>query len=396
MINQQFYQMGNAPSVIRQLFAYGLQQAAKVGKENVFDYSIGNPSIPAPKKVGDTVKKLIDEMDSIQLHGYSMAAGFDSARAAVAADLSKRFGLDVKGSELFFTCGAAPALISVIKALTVSPDTEILAIAPFFPEYRPFVTSNGAKLVVVPADTEAFQIKLDAVEKCISANTQAVIINSPNNPSGVVFDEENLKGLAGVLRRHEEKTGKTVFLISDEPYRELVYDGISVPCALTLYDDAVMCYSFSKSLPIPGERLGYIAVSDRMACGKDLYASILGAGRCLGYVNPPSLFQRVVERCLGQTSDVSQYQQNRDLLCNGLRELGYEFIKPSGAFYLFVKSPEPDAVAFSERAKKHELLLVPSDDFGCTGYVRIAYCVSADQIRRSMPAFKALMDEYRK
>lgn len=210
MFNQQFYQMGNAPSIIRQLFAYGLQQAAKVGKENVFDYSIGNPSIPAPKKVGDTVKKLIDEMDSIQLHGYSMAAGFDSARAAVAADLSNRFGLDVKGSELFFTCGAAPALISVIKALTVSPDTEILAIAPFFPEYRPYVTSNGAKLVVVPADTEAFQIKLDAVEKCISANTQAVIINSPNNPSGVVYTEETLKKLAALLERKSAEYGHPI------------------------------------------------------------------------------------------------------------------------------------------------------------------------------------------
>ena len=384
---------GRARSCIRTLAEYGAVRKAEIGAENVFDFSLGNPSIPAPPCVNEAIAALI-QGDSVALHGYTTAAGLVSLRQKLSDDLNGRYGLALTPDHLYVTCGAAASLAITLRSVLL-PGDEVIAPAPFFPEYRVFTEASGGVLVPV-APRDDLQIDLPALESALTPRTKAVIINSPNNPSGVVFDEENLKGLADVLRRHEEKTGKTVFLISDEPYRELVYDGISVPCALTLYDDAVMCYSFSKSLSIPGERLGYIAVSDRMACGKDLYASILGAGRCLGYVNPPSLFQRVVERCLGQTSDVSQYQQNCDLLCNGLRELGYEFIKPGGAFYLFVKSPEPDAVAFSERAKKHELLLVPSDDFGCTGYVRIAYCVSADQIRRSMPAFKALMNEYRK
>ena len=396
MFNQQFYQMGNAPSIIRQLFAYGLQQAAKVGKENVFDYSIGNPSIPAPKKVGDTVKKLIDEMDSIQLHGYSVAAGFDSARAAVAADLSNRFGLDVKGSELFFTCGAAPALISVIKALTVSPDTEILAIAPFFPEYRPYVTSNGAKLVVVPADTDAFQIKLDAVEKCISANTQAVIINSPNNPSGVVYTEETLKKLAALLERKSAEYGHPIYIIADEPYRELVYGGVKVPFIPTIYKNTVVCYSWSKSLSLPGERIGYVYVPSFAADSADLYFAVAGAARAMGHVCSPTLIQKVIEYCVTEAPDLVAYDENRNLLYNSLIEMGYSCAKPDGAFYLFVKAPGGDANAFSEKAKlEHNLLIVPADGFGCPGYFRLSYCVANDMIKRSLPHFKALIEEYK-
>lgn len=384
---------GRARSCIRTLAEYGAVRKAEIGAENVFDFSLGNPSIPAPACVNEAIAELI-QGDSVSLHGYTTAAGLVSLRKKLADELNGRFGLALTPDRLYVTCGAAASLTITLRAILL-PGDEVIAPAPFFPEYRVFTEAAGGVLVPV-APRDDLQIDLPALEAALTPRTKAVIINSPNNPSGVIFDEENLKGLADILRRHEEKTGETVFLISDEPYRELVYDGVPVPCALTLYDDAIMCYSFSKSLSIPGERLGYIAVSDRMACGEDIYASILGAGRCLGYVNPPSLFQRVIERCLGQTSDVSQYQQNRDLLCSGLRELGYEFIEPHGAFYLFVKSPEPDAKAFSERAKKHELLLVPSDDFGCEGYIRIAYCVSADMIRRSMPAFKALMDEYRK
>ena len=384
---------GRARSCIRTLAEFGAVRKAEIGAENVFDFSLGNPSIPAPACVNEAIAELI-RGDSVALHGYTTAAGLVSLRKKLSDELNSRFGLALTPDHLYVTCGAAASLTITLRAILL-PGDEVIAPAPFFPEYRVFTEAAGGVLVPV-APRDDLQIDLPALEAALTPHTKAVIINSPNNPSGVVFDEENLKGLADILRRHEETTGERVFLISDEPYRELVYDGVSVPCALTLYDDAIMCYSFSKSLSIPGERLGYIAVSDRMACGEDVYASILGAGRCLGYVNPPSLFQRVIERCLGQTTDVSQYQQNRDLLCSGLRELGYEFIEPHGAFYLFVRSPEPDAKAFSERAKKHELLLVPSDDFGCEGYIRIAYCVSADMIRRSMPAFKALMDEYRK
>ena len=383
---------GRARSCIRTLAEYGAARKAQIGAENVFDFSLGNPSIPAPACVNEAIAELI-QGDSVALHGYTTAAGVISLREKIAAELNGRFGLALTPNHLYVTCGAAASLTISLRAVLL-PGDEVIAPAPFFPEYRVFTEAAGGVLVPVGPRAD-MQIDLEGVEKALSAHTKAVIINSPNNPSGVVFDEENIRGLAEILRRHEEKTGSPVFLISDEPYRELVYDGVKVPCALEYYDDAIMCYSFSKSLSIPGERIGYIAVSDRMGCAEDVYASILGAGRCLGFVNPPSLFQRVIERCIGQTSDVSQYQQNRDLLCSGLRELGYEFVEPHGAFYLFVKSPEPDAKAFSERAKKHELLLVPSDDFGCEGYIRIAYCVSADMIRRSMPAFKALMDEYR-
>ena len=260
MVNQEFYNLGTAPSVIRQLFAYGLEQAAKVGPEKVYDYSLGNPSIPAPKKVNESIKKIVDETDSIKLHGYSMAAGFDTARDAVAKDLSNRFGLDVKGSELFFTCGAAPALVSIIKALTVNSDSEIMVVAPFFPEYRPFITANGAKMVMVPADTEAFQIHLDEVEKRITANTQGIIINSPNNPSGVVYTEETLKGLAALLERKSAEYGHPIYIIADEPYRELVYGGVKVPFIPCLYKNTIVCYSYSKSLSLPGERIGYVYV----------------------------------------------------------------------------------------------------------------------------------------
>ena len=256
MVNQEYYTLGTAPSVIRQLFAYGLEQAKVVGPENVYDYSLGNPSIPAPKKVNESIKKIVDETDSIKLHGYSMAPGFEEARAAVAKDLAARFGLDVKASELFFTCGAAPALISIIKALIVDTDTEIMAIAPFFPEYRPFVNANGGKLVVVPADTKAFQIHLDEVEKRITKHTQAIIVNSPNNPSGVVYTEETLKGLASLLERKSAEYGHPIYIIADEPYRELVYGGVKVPFIPCLYKNTIVCYSYSKSLSLPGERIG--------------------------------------------------------------------------------------------------------------------------------------------
>ena len=396
MVNQEYYNLGTAPSVIRQLFAYGLEQAAKVGADKVYDYSLGNPSIPAPKKVNESIKKIVDEMDSIKLHGYSMAAGFDTARAAVAKDLAERFGLDVKASELFFTCGAAPALISIIKALIVDADSEIMAVAPFFPEYRPFVNANGGKLVVVPADTKAFQIHLDEVEKRITKNTQGIIINSPNNPSGVVYTEETLKGLAALLERKSKEYGHPIYIIADEPYRELVYGGVKVPFIPCLYKNTIVCYSYSKSLSLPGERIGYVYVPGFAEDADAVYAAIAGAARIMGHVCPPTLMQKVIEYCAEERPDLVAYDENRNLLYSSLREMGYECAKPDGAFYLFVKAPNGDANAFSEKAKlEHNLLVVPADGFGCPGYFRLSYCVANDMIQRSLPAFKAMIESYK-
>ena len=396
MVNQEYYTLGTAPSVIRQLFAYGLEQAKVVGPENVYDYSLGNPSIPAPKKVNESIKKIVDETDSIKLHGYSMAPGFEEARAAVAKDLAARFGLDVKASELFFTCGAAPALISIIKALIVDADSEIMAIAPFFPEYRPFVNANGGKLVVVPADTKAFQIHLDEVEKRITKHTQGIIVNSPNNPSGVVYTEETLKGLAALLERKSAEYGHPIYIIADEPYRELVYGGVKVPFIPCLYKNTIVCYSYSKSLSLPGERIGYVYVPGFADDSHAVYAAISGAARIMGHVCPPTLMQKVIEYCAEERPDLVAYDENRNLLYNSLTEMGYECAKPDGAFYLFVKAPNGDANAFSEKAKLgHNLLVVPADGFGCPGFFRLSYCVSNDMIRRSLPAFKAMIESYK-
>ena len=396
MVNQEFYHLGTAPSVIRQLFAYGLQQAAVVGPENVYDYSLGNPSIPAPAKVNQSIHEIVDTVDSIKLHGYSMAPGFEGCRNAVAADLSKRFGLDVKASELFFTCGAAPALISIIKAMIVDSDSEIMAIAPFFPEYRPFVTANGGKLVVVPADTKAFQIHLDAVEERITTNTQAIIVNSPNTPSGVVYTEETLKGLAALLERKSAEYGHPIYIIADEPYRELVYGGVKVPFIPCLYKNTIVCYSYSKSLSLPGERIGYVYVPGFADDSDAVYAAVSGAARIMGHVCPPTLLQMVIERCAEERPDLVAYDENRNLLYNALTEMGYECAKPDGAFYLFVKAPNGDANAFSEKAKlEHNLLVVPADGFGCPGFFRLSYCVANDMIKRSLPAFKAMIESYK-
>ena len=396
MVNQTFYELGTAPSVIRQLFAYGLEQAKVVGKENVFDYSLGNPSIPAPKKVNESIHKVVDETDSIQLHGYSMAAGFEEPREAIAADLARRFGLDIRGSELFLTCGAAPALISVMKALIVDADSEIMVIAPFFPEYRPFITANGGKMVVVPADTEAFQVHLDEVERRITPHTQAIIVNSPNNPSGVVYTEETLRGLAALLERKSAEYGHPIYIIADEPYRELVYGGVKVPFIPCLYKNTIVCYSYSKSLSLPGERIGYVYVPGFADDADAVYAAIAGAARIMGHVCPPTLMQKVIEYCAEERPDLVAYDENRNLLYNSLREMGYECAKPDGAFYLFVKAPNGDANAFSEKAKlEHNLLVVPADGFGCPGYFRLSYCVANDMIQRSLPAFKAMIESYK-
>lgn len=396
MVNEKYYGLGTAPSVIRELFAYGLAQAKVVGKENVFDYSLGNPSIPAPAKVNETIKKLIDDVDSIQLHGYSMAPGFEHVRAAIAANLNERFNCNAKASELFMTCGCAPALVSVAQALTTSADSEFIAIAPFFPEYNVFFTSGGGKMVVVPADTKEFQIDIEALEKALNKNSVAVVINSPNNPSGVVYTEETLKKIADLLTRKGEEYGHPIYIIADEPYRELVYGDVKVPFIPNVYDNTIVCYSWSKSLSLPGERIGYVYVSEKCADGAAVYAAVSGAAREIGSVCPPTLTQRVIGECVGEMPDLVAYDENRNLLYNTLREYGYECAKPDGAFYLFVKAPNGDACAFSEKAKlEHNLLVVPGDGFACPGYFRLSYCVSNEMIKRSLPAFKAMIESYR-
>lgn len=396
MFNTKFHALGTAPSFIRGLFMYGLEQAKIVGPENIFDFSIGNPSIPAPEKINKTICDETMNSDSVKLHGYSVAAGFETARKAVADNLNKRFGTSYTAQNLFFTCGAAPAICATCNALAVNEDSEILGIAPYFLEYEVFVTSAGAKYKTVPADTEKFQIRLDALEAAITENTQAIIINSPNNPSGVVYTEETLKAVADLLNRKNEEYGHPIYIIADEPYRELVYGGVVVPFIPNIYDNTIVCYSYSKSLSLPGERIGYVLVPDACADGKDIYAAIMGAARAYGHVCPPTLIQKVIENCADEMPDLAAYDENRNLLYTSLLEMGYEAAKPDGAFYLFVKAPNGDAMQFSNDAKlKENLLVVPGDVFGCPGFFRLSYCVSNDMIKRALPAFKRMIELYK-
>ena len=392
MLPEKQLAWGLSRSCIRELAGYGAARKAEIGADKVYDFSIGNPSVPAPECVNEAIAELI-KGDSVALHGYTTAAGLMTLRQKLADDLNSRFDIDTRPELMYVTCGAAAGL-AISLASILLPDDEVIAIAPFFPEYRVFTESRGGKLVIVQPNEE-LQIDISNLKAALSNKTKAVIINSPNNPSGAVYSEENIKVLSEVLRQHEAKIGETVYLISDEPYREIVYGDVSVACPLKYYDDSIMCYSFSESLSLPGERIGYIAVNPHMKDAVNVYASVMGSGRSLGFVNPPSLFQRVIERCIGQTSDISEYETNRNILCEGLKEIGYDYIEPQGAFYLFLKSLEPDAKAFSDKAKAHELLLVPSNDFGIPGYVRISYCVSRKTIEDSMPAFKALYEEYK-
>ena len=399
--NYQPYQasmlaLGQAPSVIRETFEYGNRRAAEIGRENVFDFSLGNPSVPAPDSVHDTMRRLMDETDSVLLHGYTSAVGAEPVRAAIAADINKRFSAGVSAGNIYMTCGAAASLTVTLHAV-LCPGDNCIAFAPFFPEYRVFVEAANASLTVVPADLDSFQLNLDAFAQLVNAETKAVIINTPNNPTGVVFTEEILRKLCDILRAKEAEFGHPIYLIADEPYRELVYDADTVvPYLPNLYDDTFVCYSFSKSLSLPGERIGYIVVSPKMQDTKLVYAAVCGSGRALGFVCAPSMAQRVVADNLGRTGDLSVYRRNRDLLYKGLTEYGYRCIYPDGAFYLWVQALEPDANAFCKKARDYELLIVPSDSFGCEGFVRIAYCVTTEMIEHSLPAFKKLAEAYGK
>lgn len=396
MISETMCRLGKHRSVIREIFEYSKQRAAEIGAGNVFDFSIGNPNVPAPDSVKAAVRELLDTQDDVYLHGYTSAQGDSETRRAIAEDLNRRFGTAFHENNLYMTCGAAASLKICITALCV-PGDEFLTFTPFFPEYRVFVETAGAMLREVATEPDSFQIDFGRLEAAVSENTKAVIVNSPNNPSGVVFRKESVRRLAELLSVKEEEYGHPIYLIADEPYRELVYDSsLEVPYLTKYYRDTLVCYSYSKSLSLPGERVGYILVPDEISDAGDIYAAVCGAGRALGYVCAPSLFQHVIAKCAGQVSDLSVYKKNRDLLYRALTDYGYDCVYPDGAFYLFVKAMEEDAGAFCEKAKKHELLLVPGDDFGTPGYVRIAYCVTTDQITRSLPAFRALAEEYGK
>ena len=395
MINQKTYELGSKRSTIRELFEYAKIRSAQIGAENVFDFSIGNPSVPAPKAVDESIKRLVEETPSVLLHGYTSAQGDKTVRDTLAEKYQKRFGAKLSGDDIYMTCGAAASLTITFKALYEEED-EIITFAPFFPEYKVFVEGVGAKLIAL-SSTEKMLPDFTALEKAITPHTKAVLINSPNNPSGVVYGKETIEKLCALLKKKSAEYKKPIFLISDEPYRELIYDkNTNVPCVMNYYDNSIVCYSYSKSLSPPGERIGYIALSPKAENNRKIYASICGAGRMLGYVCAPALFQRVVAECDGMTGDLETYRKNRDLLYNGLTESGYNCIYPDGAFYLFVEALEKDTKAFCERAKKYELLLVAGDDFGRPGWVRIAYCVKTDTIARALPLFKKLAEEYRK
>lgn len=395
LVSEEMYELGSKRSAIRELFEYGKKRAEVVGAENVYDFSLGNPTVPAPDCVNETIRELTEELNSIQLHGYTSAQGDLECRQATADYLNRTYGTHFHADNFYMTMGAAASLSICFKALTTDRDDEFITIAPFFPEYRVFVESAGAKLVVIPPDTSNFQIDFDALEKSLTPHTKGVIINSPNNPSGAVYSAETIAHLAEILRKKSVEFGTEIFILSDEPYREIAYDGVEVPYVTEFYDNTLVCYSYSKSLSLPGERIGYVLVPDEAYESKKIYAAVCGAGRALGYVCAPSLFQKVVTRCIGATGDISLYKKNRDILYKGLTDIGYECYKPDGAFYMFVKALEPDADAFCEKAKEEDLLIVSATGFGCPGYVRISYCVDEDMIRRSFAAFERLYKKYK-
>lgn len=392
-MNEKMRQLGAHRSAIRELFEYAKQRKSEIGAENVYDFSIGNPSVPAPEKVRDTLIRLLEKTDPVALHGYTSAQGDPRVRLAIEEYLNGTYDAGVSADLIYLTAGAAASLTISLTALLNSGD-EVILLAPFFPEYRVFVERTGATVVAVPSDPQTFQPDFAALEAAISPRTRILLVNSPNNPTGAVLSRESVERISALLTEKSRGREEPIWLIADEPYRELVWGEVEVPYLTRFYPHTVVCYSFSKSLSLPGERIGYVLVSPRAPGAQNVYAAICGAGRALGFVCAPSLFQYLIPDCLGLTSDLSVYRENRKLLSDALREDGFRVIEPEGAFYLFVESPEPDANAFAARAKERELLVVPSDSFGCTGFVRISYCVSTDQIRRSLPAFRALAQSY--
>ena len=391
--NEKAYSLGSKRSIIREIFEYSKVRASEIGAENVYDFSLGNPSVEPPKEVENALKELLQTENSVLLHGYTSAQGDLKVRTAISNKINADFNLNLSPNNIYMTCGAAASLSICLKAVVNSGD-ECIVFAPFFTEYRVFIENAGGKLISSMPESDSFQVDILDFESKITPKTKAVIINSPNNPSGVVYSEQTIKKVCDVLEKKQREYNKVIYLIADEPYRELVYDNVNVPYLMNYYKNTLVCYSFSKSLSLPGERIGYIAVNPEMQDSEKVYLAVCGAGRSLGYVCAPSLFQQVIAKCLDAKVNIDAYKKNRDLLYNNLVKYGFKCVKPDGAFYLFVKSPDKDATSFYLKAKAREILVVPCDDFGVEGYVRIAYCVDYKRIENSLPHFEELAKEY--
>lgn len=396
MVSEEYGKRIHNRSVIRECFEYSKARAAEVGSENVFDFSIGNPNVPPPQSVTDAAQEILSSMDPVEIHGYPSVEGIPSVRRAIADSLNARYGMQYTEKNIFMTNGAAAALSLCFRALTdFGRGDEIITFAPYFPEYAVFVKCSGAELTVIPPEIESFQIDFEALAARISPKTKAILINSPNNPSGAVYSETTVRRLAALLEEKQREVGHSIYIISDEPYREIVFRGFTVPYVPKYYKNTLVCYSYSKSLSLPGERIGYVAFSDETEDAEKLSGVLAGAARDLAYVGVPTLFQLVIGRCAGETSDLAVYQRNKDILYNGLRTLGYQCVEPGGTFYAFPRSPEPDAEAFCARAREYDLVLVPGDGFGCPGHVRIAFCTATEKVERSLERFEQLIRSYR-
>lgn len=394
MINQTMVNLGTAKSVIRELAAFGAERAKVVGKENVLDFSLGNPSVPAPKEVQEAILDIVQNMSPVEYHSYSSGAGHDGCREAIANNLNKRFGTNYTKDNLLMTCGAAASLSITLKALIADEKDEIVVLAPFFPEYTVFIKEQGGKQVMVEPQDD-MQLNIEGIRNAITENTKAMIVNSPNNPAGVIYTKEEMMALAELLKEKEEEYGHAIYLIMDEPYRELVLmDDVEVAYMPNHYKNTVINYSWSKSLSLPGERIGYVLVPNEVD-DELLMAGVAGAARALGYVCAPTLMQFVIERCVDVEPDVTVYKKNRDLLFDGLKELGYNVAKPAGAFYLFIEAPDGDSAKFSEKAKEHDMLIVPGAGFGAERFVRLSYCVETEKCEKSLPLFAKIMEEYK-
>jgi len=384
--------LGTAKSVIRELFSYGLQRVQEVGPENVLDFSIGNPSVPAPKQVQDAIIDIVKNNDPVVYHGYSSSQGHNGCRKAIADNLNRRFKTDYTLNDLFMTCGAAASLNIVFKAITASATDEIIVLAPYFPEYKVFIEGQGANMKLVSSRND-MRLNIDKIKEAVNKNTKALLINSPNNPSGVVYSKEEIKELTNYLKEKEKEFGQTIYLIADEPYRELVFTDEPVPFIPNYYDDTIVCYSWSKLLSLPGERIGYVLVNNKLNGNETVMAAVGGSARVFGYVCAPTLFQLVIEKCINVEPNLEVYKKNRDILYSGLTDLGYNVAKPDGAFYLFIEAPNGDSEVFSEKAKAYDMLVVPGTGFGAKTHIRLSYCVDTEKCKKALPIFEKLIKE---